>query len=313
MDAETIRGSIGRGLSVSVLFHLFLVASGIVVLPVVNRVLGGTSGMPEAPVMSVNLDDLFADVAASSAVDEEVDSPLLAEHNSRAADQVDGDTGNPIPDGGEVSMDNSIDGTRDEIETGTETQSDALMQPETGPPPQNDPVADSGPKPSDQSILDRVAPVELSQARTPSAKSMFSGVPEPPMRPGHGDQNRPDVAPTGADVGEFSFSTKAWEWEPYWNHMKRRLYRSWVPPAAFSQLGMLEGGYTLVQIEIGRDGKPRSIKVLEDKQGHSSLHQSSYAAMVGAAPFRALPANFPDETLIVTVRFIYLDPNRGGR
>ena len=263
--------------------------------------------------MSVNLDDLMADVAASSKVEEEVDSPLLAEHNSRAADQVDGDTGNPIPDGGEASLENSIDGTMDEVETGTETQSDEMIQPETGnPPPQSDTASEKGAKFSEMSVLDRVKPLELAEAHTPSAKSMFSGVPEPPTRPGRGNQSRSDIAPSGADVGEFSFSTKAWQWEPYWAHMKRRLYRAWIPPAAFSQLGMLDGGYTLVQIVIERDGTARSIKVLEDRQGHSSLHQSSYSAMVGAAPFRALPPDFPDETLTVTVRFIYLDPNRGG-
>jgi len=264
--------------------------------------------------MSVNLDDLLADVASSSIVDEEVDSPLLAEHNSKAADRVDGDTGNAIPDGGETSFQNSIDGTMDEVETGTETQGQEMTQPETGNPPPEAEVAASeqGAKASEMSVLERVRPLEMSEAHTPSAKSMLSGVPEPPTRPGQGNQARSDLAPTGADVGEFSFSTKAWLWEPYWAHMKRRLYRAWIPPAAFSQLGMLDGGYTLVQIEINRDGTARSIKVLEDRQGHSSLHQSSYSAMVGAAPFRPLPPDFPDETLIVTVRFIYLDHNRSG-
>jgi hypothetical protein len=32
--------------------------------------------------------------------------------------------------------------------------------------------------------------------------------------------------------------------------------------------------------------------------------------MLGGAPFRALPADFPDPNLVVTVRFIYLPPGR---
>jgi len=46
-------------------------------------------------------------------------------------------------------------------------------------------------------------------------------------------------------------------------------------------------------------------------EGHQSLHQASLAAMVGAAPFRPLPPGFPDDELVVTVRFIYLPPGAG--
>jgi hypothetical protein len=38
------------------------------------------------------------------------------------------------------------------------------------------------------------------------------------------------------------------------------------------------------------------------------LHPASFAAMQGAAPFRPLPADFPDDSLVVTVRFMYLPP-----
>ena len=156
------------------MFHLLVVASGIVVLPVINRALGGESTLPEAPVMSINLDDLFADVASSSRTDEEVDTPLLAEHNSRAADMVDGDTGNPIPAGGDASLSNSIDGTMDEEETATETQSEDLTQPEVGgpPPPADQANSEEGPKFSEMSVLERVRPLELAEVRTPSASSM---------------------------------------------------------------------------------------------------------------------------------------------
>jgi len=283
-----------------------------VVLPVVGRVLGGESRLPEAPVMTFHLDDLLADVAASSAVDEEVDSPILGEYNSRAHDQVPGETGNVLPDG-TLGADNSIDGTLADHETGTESQGEEMVAPEVGQPPTaTEEVADAGPKQSDISVLDRVKPLDKPDSHIPSASAMLSGVPEPPERPGHGDQVRGDLGPRGADVGEFSFSTKAWNWEPYWVDMKRRLYRAWIPPAAYAQYGMLDGGYTLVRAVIEKDGTVSSVEVLEDKQGHRSLHQSSYSAMVGAAPFRPLPANFPDEHLVVTVRFIYLDPNRSG-
>lgn len=293
------------------LFHLLLLVSGVVVLPIASR-LFGSAPAPEFLVMQINIDALLADVAPSSAVKEEVDSPILAEFNSRAHDRVDGDTGNLIPDGGAASLDNSIDGTMDDIETGTEIQAEELTQPEQGRPPQPEADREEGPRAPETSILDQVRPLELSEARTPSALSMFSGVPETPQRPGRGNQSRTDLGPRGASFGEFSFSTKAWEWEPYWVHMKKKLYLSWIPPAAYAQYGMLEGGYTLVEAVIERDGTVSSVTVLEDRHGHASLHKSSYSAMVGAQPFHPLPPGFPDETLVVTVRFIYLDPNRGA-
>jgi hypothetical protein len=313
-----IRGSVARGLSVSVLFHVLLALSGLIVLPVVNRMLGGDRPLPEAPVLTFHIDDILAgdnlaDVAPSSAVDEEVDSPLLGEYNSKAHDMVDGDTGNPVPDGGVVALDNSIEGTMADQETGTETQGEELAQPDMGAPPQEDPTEEgAAAETAEMTVLERIKPLDKDESAVPSANAMLTGVPEPPERPGHGDQVRSDLGPRGADVGEFSFSTKAWDWEPYWVHMKRRLYRAWIPPAAYAQYGMLEGGYTLVRAVIERDGSVSSVEVLEDRQGHRSLHQSSYSAMVGAAPFRPLPPGFPDDHLVVTVRFIYLDPDRGG-
>lgn len=318
IDAEVIRGSVARGLSVSLLLHVLLALSGLIVLPVVGRLLGAERSLPEPPVLTFHLDDVLgadvlADVAPSSAVDEEVDSPLLGEYNSRAHDMVDGETGNPVPDGGVVALDNSIEGTMADEESGTETQGEELSQPDTGAPPVAEATEEgAGAAPSEVSVLERVKPLDKDDPHVPSANTMLTGVPEPPERPGHGDQARSDLGPRGADVGEFSFSTKAWDWEPYWVHMKRRLYRAWIPPAAYAQYGMLEGGYTLVRAVIERDGTVSSVEVLEDRQGHRSLHQSSYSAMVGAAPFRPLPPGFPDEHLVVTIRFIYLDPDRGG-
>ena len=45
-----------------------------------------------------------------------------------------------------------------------------------------------------------------------------------------------------------------------------------------------------------------------ETEGHESLHRASLAAMEGGAPFRPLPQGFPDENLVVTVRFVYLPP-----
>jgi TonB family protein len=58
---------------------------------------------------------------------------------------------------------------------------------------------------------------------------------------------------------------------------------------------------------IEPNGTLSNVEIVESR-GHESLHRASQAAMEGAAPFRALPADFPEKNLVVTVRFIYLPP-----
>ena len=49
------------------------------------------------------------------------------------------------------------------------------------------------------------------------------------------------------------------------------------------------------------------MQVIETK-GHDSLHRSSSNAIRGAAPFRKLPEDFPEETLDITFGFYYIVP-----
>ena len=109
------------------------------------------------------------------------------------------------------------------------------------------------------------------------------------------------------EFGEYAFSTKAWDYEPYWVQMRRKLYAAWNPPAAYRMYGIIDGGWTVVRAVIERDGTLSGAEILAT-QGHESLHRASLAAMEGAAPFRALPADFPEDKLVVTVRFVYLSP-----
>ncbi len=109
-----------------------------------------------------------------------------------------------------------------------------------------------------------------------------------------------------ASLGGITISTTAWDFAPYLLDMKHRIKSHWVPPLAFTAMGAIHG-YTKVRFRIARDGTLAGVEVL-DTEGHESLHRASVNALRGAAPFRALPDDFPDEELEVTIGFYYLLP-----
>jgi hypothetical protein len=104
-------------------------------------------------------------------------------------------------------------------------------------------------------------------------------------------------------LGDMSLSTYAWEWAPYINALKRKLYQVWFTPAAYYRLGLIHG-YTIIQFSISKEGQLIEYEVLEH-EGHESLEQSSVNAIKSSFPFKPLPVNFPDENLTIVARLIY--------
>jgi hypothetical protein len=104
-------------------------------------------------------------------------------------------------------------------------------------------------------------------------------------------------------MGDLSLSTYAWEWAPYVNALRRKLYQVWYAPVAYYRLGLIFG-HTVIQFSISRDGNLIEYKVLE-QNGHESLEQSSVNAIVALFPFKSLPRNFPEDHLTITARLIY--------
>jgi len=104
-------------------------------------------------------------------------------------------------------------------------------------------------------------------------------------------------------MGDISLSTYAWEWAPYINALKRKLYSVWFTPAAYHRLGLIHG-QTVIEFSISRDGKLLYHKV-HDHEGHESLEKSSVNAITAVFPFKKLPDNFPEDNLTITARLIY--------
>lgn len=109
-----------------------------------------------------------------------------------------------------------------------------------------------------------------------------------------------------ASVGGFSINTTAWDFAPYLLDLKQRIKQHWIPPLAFTALGAIHG-YTKINFRIYPDGRMEALDVVETR-GHESLHRSSMNAIKGAAPFRPLPKDFPEDYLDITFGFYYLLP-----
>lgn len=114
-----------------------------------------------------------------------------------------------------------------------------------------------------------------------------------------------------ASLGGITINTTAWDFAPYLLDLKHRVKQHWIPPLAFTALGAIHG-YTVVMFRIYPDGSMEMLDVVEE-EGHGSLHRASVNAITGAAPFRPLPGDFPEDYLEVRFGFYYLLPGDADR
>jgi hypothetical protein len=275
------------------LLHIILVALSLTLLPTLAARWSSSANSKRQPaVLTFRFRERTADVDASSRTEKQPKTPLLGRFDSVARDRERTGRDTPIPAGG------------------TRTGENTLPAGEPGP------TGDAGAS---------AAAAGASAATPPTAEatglrdavgseiSMLTGKRVPSRRGGpggHGARTDAAVGEDGAlEFGDYSFSTKAWDYEPYWWYMRERLYANWHPPAAYKDYGIIQGGWTQVRAVLDRRGRLRSARIVGE-HGHASLHPASFAAMTGAAPFRPLPADFPEDSLVVTVRFIYLPPGQ---
>ncbi|MEE9270424.1 MAG: energy transducer TonB [Candidatus Krumholzibacteria bacterium] len=139
-------------------------------------------------------------------------------------------------------------------------------------------------------------------------RSKFTTLSSPQRERSLPDQNPEfkNLRSARASVGGISINTTAWDFAPYLLDLKQRIKQHWIPPLAFTALGAIHG-YTRINFRIYPDGTMEMLEVM-DSRGHDSLHRASRNAIQGAAPFRRLPGDFPEEYLDVIFGFYYLLP-----
>jgi hypothetical protein len=282
------------GVALSLLLHALLAVLAVTLLPALARRLASPVDLEPPAVLHFSFDTPTADVDPSSRVETPPATPLQGQFASRARDRVRDDRDTPIPSGAAPVGENTLPG-------------DASMQPveaagASPPPPTDAEVRARDPDAGRQAMLDGL------QSETAMLTGRRQERPARSSGGGPGARTLADASPDGAlEFGDFAFSTYAWSFEPYWEYMRRRLYANWHPPAAYRDYGIIQGGWTLVRATLDRQGRLVGCRIVGE-DGHASLHPASFAAMQGAAPFRPLPGDFPDDSLVVTVKFIYLKP-----
>ena len=103
-------------------------------------------------------------------------------------------------------------------------------------------------------------------------------------------------------VDDFQLNTVEWDWAPWIQVFANELHRHWVSPYAY-RLGLINGT-TVIRLVVEKNGRPSSMEILA-KDGHESLHDASLAALKAFAPYRPLPAHFPEENLVITLSLHY--------
>ncbi|MHB8080151.1 MAG: energy transducer TonB, partial [Candidatus Krumholzibacteriia bacterium] len=104
--------------------------------------------------------------------------------------------------------------------------------------------------------------------------------------------------------GPFRLNTYEWNFAPWMQRFGQDLRRNWIAPYAY-QLGVISGA-TEMRVVVEPDGRLGALEVRQ-RQGHESLHLSSEAAVRGAAPFAALPPDFPEPRLEIILTLVYPD------
>lgn len=150
-------------------------------------------------------------------------------------------------------------------------------------------------------------PVTPAPLVSPDAGQSSQRFPNESTAPGNSDTRQGEMDnPEGnaALTGDVSLNTTEWEYAPWLQRFGRKLMRAWIAPPAY-YIGLLkEGGWTVVEMEIARSGQVLRMDVLEE-QGHPSMIRAATGALRSISPMEALPADFPEKTLILRIRMVY--------
>jgi hypothetical protein len=302
--------------------------------------------LPQPPDASSSEDDepdFFSELPPDRADLPPDQADFLSNVDSRARDRREGgeDGGLPELDGESEAphvamLPEPASPTQDEPGQGEALQE----QPEEAGPPSLDPSpepepSESPPEPQESEPQTQLDP-SRSGERAPEEPAAESSEPPPLSAPRTGDP-RQDILRDGrsqndalvllrrsgqsdlfqeemsykvgnvAQFGDVSLNTVAWDYAPWLMRFRRDFVRNWVPPYAYF-LGLIHG-FNVVELEIATDGTLMRMDLLE-QEGHESLAQNSMAALRSIAPYQRLPADFPEETLILRIKLIY--PNHDG-
>ncbi|MBN2413324.1 energy transducer TonB [candidate division KSB1 bacterium] len=117
------------------------------------------------------------------------------------------------------------------------------------------------------------------------------------------DVNWNNQESSAEDAGGISLSTYEWNYAPYLLYLKRRVRDHVYPPAAFYQLGVINGE-VILKFTIFKNGSITDPQLITNK-GHDSFISTSINAIKASSPFKYLPDDFPEKELEIIWTFVY--------
>jgi hypothetical protein len=178
---------------------------------------------------------------------------------------------------------------------------------QAAPPSEPHPEPRDATDPADESTPAPHPPTD--DAESAGARELVMRSPDTPVTPARPSaedlaQLAAKLTEAGAQLdGDFSLSTVAWDYAPWMIAFRRAVVDRWNPPSAYF-MGLIHG-WVVAELEVARDGSLVRVNVLEDDVGHRSLTSAAMNALERAAPYRPLPRSFPEETLVIRLRFTY--------
>ena len=103
--------------------------------------------------------------------------------------------------------------------------------------------------------------------------------------------------------GIVSINTTAWEYAPWLKAFRRAVGDRWKPPIAY-HMGLISG-WVLVEVAISPSGELTVLRTLDRDVDHPSLEEVVEYALRAAAPYRPLPDHFPEDQLVLQIKFVY--------
>jgi hypothetical protein len=249
------------------------------------RVLDPSSLTPEEPelieVVFTERPKMFTELPDDRAEEPPEDADLLSNVDSRARDDSPGGDPNDLP-----KLEGQSEVPQVRMDTGEPQPSPSEPAPVL-PEPQAIPRT---------SLLGTLAR-ELVTREAPRSS---------PTSPGQSDIFQEEMSREEANAllsGEISLSTTEWDFAPWLKAFRRAVTRRWRAPAAY-YMGLIDG-WTEIELEVMPNGTVRRVDVIGQDVGHRSLTTAAVFALEGAAPYRALPSHFPEESLVIQIRFMY--------
>ncbi len=232
---------------------------------------------------------------------------FLSNVDSRARDHSDHTDDDVVPESdglAEIAQVEISDGSPDAVTPPLEEPDD---EPETETAEAD---VTSTPVPRDAVAVDqpgsRAAPVATPTASAP-ARSLEDEIVHP-IAPG--DLRQASVSNPAGSVrlaGDISLNTTRWAWGEWMRQFRRDFMPRWLSPSG--HLYGLIHGWTRVRVRIAPSGQMLELAVI-DEEGHRELRNASVRAFEAASPFPPLPADFPEDALVLDITLIYPDLRR---